>query len=577
MYHLPDGLCVSDVKFLPIVSAYVKKLGIIETINRMCPAADECDVSPGHMAAAMILDTLSGRSPLYRLETSFKNLDIELLLGIPICAHKLNDDAAARALDRIFDGNTAMIFGSVALTGVGLFDIKTGHVSHDTTSRIVYGDYDIYDEPEEDHPFKITYGFSKQKRPDLKQLIHSLLCVDHGIPIYMKTEDGNASDMKVNEHLLKWIGGSMRKFGETDMLYVTDASLVTEANFNLMNDPKTGCRFVTRLPSKFLECKQAISRAVDADAWEKQGGFSGEFDNPSRPPACYRVFETAVTLYGRSYRVLVVHSDAHDRRKTHALEKRIKDDKDKITRIQVSEQKIEYACRPDAEAALSRLPLHLFHHLVGEIEERAHYGKGRRKADGTTKPTHTTYHLKLQVEPNAEAVERAEKETGCFVLITNVLQDGPGAMSAWELLAAYKDQHYIERNFGFLKDPVIVNSLFLKTPRRIEALGLILVLSLLVWRLMERTMRMSLKESGGTVKGWVKRRTTRPTSFMMTIMFTSVMVVHTNQGRFLAKPLTSTQEDYLRILKVSPAVFTDPGAGMGLVMPSNTFHYQDSG
>lgn len=44
-----------------------------------------------------------------------------------------------------------------------------------------------------------------------------------------------------------------------------------------------------------------------------------------------------------------------------------------------------------------------------------------------------------------------------------------------EVLAAYKEQHGIERNFAFLKDPLIVNDLFLKRPDRIEALGFILL------------------------------------------------------------------------------------------------------
>jgi transposase len=63
------------------------------------------------------------------------------------------------------------------------------------------------------------------------------------------------------------------------------------------------------------------------------------------------------------------------------------------------------------------------------------------------------------------------------------------AHSARDILTIYKDQHGTEQNYGFLKDPVIVNSLFLKKPERIEALGLILLLALLLWRLMERTMR----------------------------------------------------------------------------------------
>jgi len=557
MKQLPDGLCVTDAKFLPIIAAYVNKLRIVETVNQVC-SSEGYDVSPGHMVAAMVFDTLSGRHPLYRLEKSFENLDIELLLDIPIRAEKLNDDAAARTLDRLFRANTGRIYGAVAVTAVKLFNINTRHVSEDTTSRIMYGNYDLYEDPKDDHPFEITHGFSKQNRPDLKQLVHSMLCVDHGIPIYMKCESGNASDMKVNENILKWVVDSMRKFGETDMLYVGDSALVSKENLALMEDAKTGCRFVTRLPGKYTECKQAISRAVDADAWEDLAGFSNEPDSPKRPRARYRVFETVVTLYDRRLRALVVHSDAHDRRKTHGLEKRIKDDEEKMIKIQVSEQKIKYACRPDAKAALVRLPEQTFHRLVGEVEEKVHYKKGRPKADVPRLVARTTYHLKLRVERKSEVIERAEKETGCFVLLSNVPDDGPSAMSARELLAAYKDQHYIERNFGFLKDPVIVNSLFLKTPGRIEALGLILVLSLLVWRLMERTMRKSLKETGGTVKGWEKRQTTRPTMLMMTDVFLSVMVLRTMAGRFLAKPLNSTQEAYLKILQVSPAVFTDP-------------------
>jgi transposase len=42
----------------------------------------------------------------------------------------------------------------------------------------------------------------------------------------------------------------------------------------------------------------------------------------------------------------------------------------------------------------------------------------------------------------------------------------------------------IERNFGFLKDPLIANDMFLKKHHRIEALGLIFILALLLWRLM---------------------------------------------------------------------------------------------
>ena len=62
----------------------------------------------------------------------------------------------------------------------------------------------------------------------------------------------------------------------------------------------------------------------------------------------------------------------------------------------------------------------------------------------------------------------------------------------------------MEQNFAFLKDPVIVNSLFLKKPERIEALGLVLLLALLLWRLVERTLRVHVETTGNPLMGWDK-------------------------------------------------------------------------
>lgn len=74
-------------------------------------------------------------------------------------------------------------------------------------------------------------------------------------------------------------------------------------------------------------------------------------------------------------------------------------------------------------------------------------------------------------------------------------------------------------------------------------------------------MRLSLKETGSTILGWDKRQTSRPTSFMMTTYFLSVLVLQTAKGRMLGRPLDPVQLQYLAILQVSPAVFLDPAAG----------------
>jgi transposase len=119
----------------------------------------------------------------------------------------------------------------------------------------------------------------------------------------------------------------------------------------------------------------------------------------------------------------------------------------------------------------------------------------------------------------------------------------------------------MERNFGFLKDPAIVDSLFLETPERIEALGLILLTALLIWRLMERSMRRSVEESDEPVSGWDNKPTRRPTSFMMTTKFSGVMVIKIGAKRILNREFSSAQKAFLHALHVSPEVFTQPRAG----------------
>jgi transposase len=108
------------------------------------------------------------------------------------------------------------------------------------------------------------------------------------------------------------------------------------------------------------------------------------------------------------------------------------------------------------------------------------------------------------------------------------------------------------------QDPVIVNSLFLKKPERIEALGLVLLLALLLWRVMERAMRTYVDSSSTPLPGWDKKVTERPTSFMMVTKFAGVIVVKRGPHRQLARPLSGVQHQYLMALDVPATCFTLP-------------------
>src|SRR5215467_6115797 len=99
---------------------------------------------------------------------------------------------------------------------------------------------------------------------------------------------------------------------------------------------------------------------------------------------------------------------------------------------------------------------------------------------------------------------------------------------------------------------------FLKKPERIEALGLIFLLALLLWRLMERAMRRHVDTTSTPLPGWDKKTTERPTAFMMVTKFAGVIVLKRGHDRQLARPLSVVQQHSLTALDVPATCFTLP-------------------
>ena len=168
----PEEIEVSDVHHLTIMRAFAERIDLVNTINQLVPSNMEVD--PGTVVLAMVLDTLSGRHPLYRIDSFYEHKDIELLLGRALDFTQLGDDNCGRVLDRLYEANTQRIFSQLAINALRAFEIPTRHVHFDTTSRLVFGDY-LSSGGELVVPIKITKGYSKDHRPDLNQFLIALL------------------------------------------------------------------------------------------------------------------------------------------------------------------------------------------------------------------------------------------------------------------------------------------------------------------------------------------------------------------------------------------------------------------
>jgi transposase len=337
---------------------------------------------------------------------------------------------------------------------------------------------------------------------------------------------------------------------------VADAALVTEDNLAALGDTL----FITRLPATYSECGRLIAEAVAHHTWEDVGVLAYTKPTKHRAATAYKVYEGEVTLYGTAYRAVVVHSSTQDKRRQQRLVRDIQASYSTIQSAARAAEQHVYFCRADAEAAAAQLrAVHAaYHGMEATVEERPVYGRGRPSAHKPRPITAMRYSLKTSIHTHTERIARLEEEAGCFVLLTNVPTAGDLAHSARDLLTVYKDQHGTEQNYGFLKDPVIVNSLFLKKPERIEALGLILLLALLLWRLMERTLRRHVDTTRTPLPGWDKKVTERPTAFMMVTKFAGVIVVKLGSHRQLARPLSGVQHQYLTALDVPATCFTLP-------------------
>ncbi len=103
-----------------------------------------------------------------------------------------------------------------------------------------------------------------------------------------------------------------------------------------------------------------------------------------------------------------------------------------------------------------------------------------------------------------------KRRAGRFILATNELKET--CLNSDEILIKYKEQQAPERSFAFLKDPLFfADSIFLKSPQRVETMGMLMGLCLLVYSLGQRELRRRLRESKTGLKNQLGKLTKTPT------------------------------------------------------------------
>jgi hypothetical protein len=306
-----------------------------------------------------------------------------------------------------------------------------------------------------------------------------------------------------------------------------------------------------------------MQEAVAHDAWEEVGALAQTKPTKKRPGTFYNVYEGAVTLYEQPYRAVVVQASAQDQRRLKRLDRELQASYTTLRAAGRAAAKQESCCRAEAEVAAEawRAVQTDDQQVEVAVEARPQYGKGRPSRRQPRVVKAMRYGLPPPLTERSAHFAKQRAEAGGFVLLTKTPTAGILAHRAADGLKVSNEPHGGEQNYGCLTDPVLVNRLFLKQPERIEALGVVVWLAWLGWRLMERSRRAHVETTGTTLTGWDKHETERPTAVMMMTTFAGVMVLQMAQPRQLARPLSAVHQQYRLALGVPTACCTIPHRG----------------
>jgi transposase len=157
-------------------------------------------------------------------------------------------------------------------------------------------------------------------------------------------------------------------------------------------------------------------------------------------------------------------------------------------------------------------------------------------ARGKKRPTH-----RFVFTFDAKAVKADEEYDGYSALVTTVPAN---QASGDELFREYKEQIYSEHVNRQFKGPLAVHPLFLHTPERIEALVFLLLITLMLYFLLQRVYRQSVPDEAP-----VKEHRVTAQQILQAFMNYTLLIHHTRLGREVQPTrLTTRQRELLQRL-----------------------------
>jgi transposase len=481
-----------EVGAAPLVRHFLHRLQLPELFERhLPPLPGRQPTLPSSVTLAVLLSNLLlARQPLYAIPAWVaRRVPEHLGLG-PDQAGLLNDDRIGRALDHLRRADRASLLTALVLHAVRAFAIDLAELHQDTTTVTFSGEY--AGQPAADQagrPPRITFGYNKDHRPDLKQLLYSItITADGAVPVHCKTYDGNTTDDQVHIDTWDFLRGIL---GHADFLYVADSKLCTRDNMSHIADRQG--RFLTVMPRTRSE--DGFFRDYLPDhplEWREVHREA----NPRRrdgPAVVYHGVE-APQRSSEGYRVLWYRSSLKEEQDRQDRQRRLERAHARLEGLQAPGRRRPPRTHREAREAAERIAAdeqvrRLLRVAVERAVEVSHrqVGPGRPGPDTEYRRVET-WHYRARFEEDGAALTREARCDGLFPLMTN--DEGLSLAGA---LAKYKYQPFVEKRHEQLKSVFGVAPVWLKNAGRVESLLWLYYAVELVQALLEREVRRRMR------------------------------------------------------------------------------------
>ena len=496
---LPDRLRLEslEVGATPLVRLFLQRLDLPALFEQHLPPL------PGRPAAlpssiclsVLLANLLLARQPLYAIPRWAARRVPEHLGLLPGQVALLNDDRIGRALDHLARADRASLLITLVRRAVREFDIDLAEFHQDTTTVTFSGEY-AGQAPANaaDRPPRITFGYNKDHRPDLKQLLFGItISADGAVPLHCKIYDGNTSDDSVHQDTWTFLE---QLVGSADFLYVADSKLCSRENMAFIAS-RHG-RFLTVMPRTRAEAGWFRTEVQQRSLTWLEVHREANPRRRSDPDVVYHGVE-ASRGSSEGYRVLWYRSSQKEEQDRQSRQGRLDRARTRLEDLRTSRRRGVFATAEEARTVGQRILDEeqvqdwLRIEVDEEVQERFTQARAGRPGPNTTYRRVEDKQYRIRLEEDGQALKREALCDGLFPLMTN-----DKSLSLAEALGKYKYQPFVEKRHEQLKTVFGVAPVWLKNVERVSSMLWLYYVVELVQALVERETRRRMEQEGIT-------------------------------------------------------------------------------